>query len=136
MPINTKFDPPNLNYFDKTKMNKDARGVSATVTAGTTVSLDYTLADDILLAGGTTFLAKGGAQGDTVDFQVVHPVAGVLNQFISNWYVNPDVTDQTVPPSNYPAKLFSGLILRIVYHSTGASDVWIAVNYNMEKVLE
>lgn len=136
MPTNTTFNPPHLDQFDKTKLNKDAKGVSTTVPAGTSVSLDYTITDDILLAGGTTFLAKGGAQGDTVDFQVVHPVAGVLNQFISNWYVNPDVTEQAVPPSNYPAKLLAGLILRVVYHSTGANDVWIAVNYNMEKVLE
>lgn len=136
MPTGTRFDPPNSNYFDKTKMNKDAKGVSTTVIAGTTTNLDYTLTDDVLIAGGTNFLAKGAAQGDTVDFQVVHPVLGVLNQFITSWYVNPDKTDQSVPPSNYPAKLFAGLILRVVYHSTGAENVWIAVNYNIEKVLE
>lgn len=136
MPTGTRFDPPNSNYFDKTKMNKDAKGVSTTVIAGTTVNLDYTLTDDVLIAGGTNFLAKGAAQGDTVDFQVVHPIYGVLNQFITNWYVNPDKTDQAVPPSNYPAKSFAGLILRVVYHSTGTTDVWVAVNYNLEKVLE
>ena len=135
MPSNTDFNPQNLRDFEKSKLNKDARGVSMTVTAGTDGVLDLTLTDDILLAGGTIFLAKGAAQGDKVDFQVVHPVAGVLAQFVTDWFMNPDSTLQAVPPSNYPAKVFAGLILRVIYHSVGGSDVWIAVNYNREKVL-
>lgn len=132
---NSLYNPQNIADFEKVKLNKDAKGVSTTVPAGTTVNLDLTLADDCLMAGGTGFLAKGAAPGDTVDFQVVHPVNGVIAQFITDWYVNPDSTEQFVPPSNYPAKIFAGLILRVVYHSTGASDVWIAVNYNKEKIL-
>lgn len=135
MATNTTFDPQNANAFEKSKLFKDARGISATITAGTTTNLDLVLSDDILLAGGTTFLAKGAAQGDKVTFQVIHPVNGVIAQFISDWYLNPDVTLQQVPPSNYPAKILAGLTLRIAYTSVGATDVWVAVNYNIEKVL-
>ena len=135
MPSNTEFNPSNVDEFSKLKLNKDAKGVAGTVAFGTTASLDLTLTDDVLIAGGTVFLARGAAEGDKVDFQVVHPVAGVINQFITDWYVNPDSTLQVVPPSNYPAKVPAGLIFRVVYHSVGATDVWISVNYNMEKVL-
>lgn len=135
MPSNTAFDPQNISLFEKSKLNKDAQGVSVTVTAGATVNLDLILADDCVIAGGTCFLAKGSAQGDTVDFQVIHPVYGMINQFVTSWFMDPDSTLQPVPTSNYPAKLFTGLTLRVVYHSTGSSDVWIAVNYNKEKVL-
>lgn len=136
MASNTNFNPANVSEFEKTKLNKDAHGVATTVTAGTTANLDYTIADDMLISGGHSLLVRGGHQGDTISFQVVHPVAGVLLQFVTDWYVNPDVTAQQVPTSNYPAKLSTGLILRLVYTSTGTSDVWVASNYNLEKVLE
>jgi hypothetical protein len=135
MPSNTVFNPQNLTDFEKSKLNKDAKGVAATMTAGQSTSLDLTITDDVLMAGGTSVLVRGAAQGDKMDFQVVHPVAGVLVQFVTDWYVNPDSTLQQTPPSNYPAKLLTGLILRIIYHSVGETDVWLAVNYNREKVL-
>jgi len=136
MASNTSFDPANTDSFEKSKMIKDAKGIKATIPFGTSANIDLTLTDDILLAGGTVFLARGAAQGDKVDFQVIHPVYGVVNQFITDWYINPDSTEQTVPAANYPAKLPAGLTLRAVYHSVGASDVWVAINFNLEKVLE
>lgn len=135
MASNTAFNPPNINEFDKFKMNKDGHGVLGVASHGTSTTLDYTLADDMIIAGGHTFLANGVNWGDYVEFQVVHPIAGVLLQFLSTWYLNPEVIKQEVPPSNYPAKLTAGLILRVVYHSTGSADVPIAVNYNLERVL-
>ena len=133
---NTTFDPKNSNDFEKSKLNKDAKGVQGTALAGTSTTLDLALTDDILMAGGSVFLAKGAAQGDTVDFQIVHPTYGVVNQFITSWYLNPDTTKQEIPASNYPAKLKAGLTLRVVYHSVGSTDVWFAINYNREKILE
>jgi hypothetical protein len=136
MAINTNFNPANISEFEKSKLNKDAAGVSTTVPALTTHSLDLLLVDDTLMAGGNALLVKGAIAGDTVDFQVVHPVHGVENQFVTSWYINPDSTAQQLPTSTFPAKLFAGLTLRVVYHSTGPTDVWIAMNYNKEKVLE
>lgn len=134
MPTNTLFDPKNLNEFEKSKLNKDAKGVSVTIPAGTTTNLDMTLAHDYLTTGGSCIVI-GAAQGDTVDFQVIHPVYGVVNQFITNWFINPTTSYQEIPTSFYPAKLPTGLILRVVYHSVGLANVWIAVNYDLEKVL-
>jgi len=134
MASGTTYDPQNITSFEKTKLFKDAKGVSGVAAFGTTTYLDLVLTDDVLMTGGM-FLAQGAAWGDKVDFQVIHPVNGVIAQFITDWYLNPDVTKQEVPGSNYPAKLVAGLTLRVVYHSVGGTDVNIAVNYNREKVL-
>jgi hypothetical protein len=136
MATGTFFNPTNIQAFEKSKLNKNAKGVIGTALNGTSTTLDLTMTDDCIIAGGHTFLAKGAAWGDSVDFQVVHPINGVLAQFINSWYVNPDSTEQSIPPSNYPAKIVAGLILRVVYHSVGATDVGIVINYNLENVLE
>lgn len=135
MPTNTTYNPVHTDQFEKSKLNKDAKGVLGVAVAGASTQLDLTLTDDVLISGGHGFLAKGAAWGDKVDFQVVHPIAGLVLQFLTGWYVNPDQTQQAIPSSSYPAKLPAGLILRVVYHSVGGTDVDIAVNYNLEKVL-
>jgi hypothetical protein len=139
MPINTTYNPLNLNDFEKTKINKNAQGVSIIIPAGTDVSIDLLLTDDTLVTGADC-LVKGAIAGDTVDFQIYGPnpltgISGVLNQFVTKWFINPDSTQQSTPHSNYPAKIPAGLTLRIIYHSTGTTDVWFAANYNLEKVL-
>ena len=35
----------------------------------------------------------------------------------------------------YPAKVYAGLYLRLIYTSTGASNVAVAINYSLHKVL-
>lgn len=135
MSSGTKFDPPNQNYFDKSKLNKSAQGIAGTATAGVATNFDYTLSNDVLMAGGTVVLVRGGSQGDSMDFQVLSGNV-VIATFVDSWFVNPDSTLQQIPPSNYPAKLFAGLTLRVVYNSIGSNDSWVAVNYNLEKVLE
>jgi len=134
MASNTTFDPQNTASFEKSKLFKDAKGVIGTATKETTTNLDLVLTDDVLMTGGV-FLAQGAEWGDKVDFQVIHPTAGVVAQFITDWYLNPDSTLQPIPKSSYPAKLAAGLTLRVVYHSVGATDVKVAINYDREKVL-
>lgn len=133
MASNTTYNPEHINNFEKTKLNKNGQGASGTAVAGSTTNIDYTLTDDVLITGAF-LLAKGAAQGDKVDFQVLSGAA-VVSQFITNWYLNPDSTLQSTPVSRYPAKLSTGLKIRIVYTSVGGSNVWVAVNYDMEKVL-
>lgn len=135
MPSNTKHDPQKKDEFQKGYLNKDAKGVAATCTAGTSTNIDLTLADDTLVSGGG-LIVIGAAQGDTIDFQVVHPTYGVLATYIDDWYINPEVAQQVIPEVTYPAKLVTGLKLRAVYNSVGGTDVWVAINYDKEKVLE
>lgn len=135
MPANTNFDPPNTNYFDKTKLNKAAEGHEFTVTAGTTQNLNITISDDALLMD-SCILVDGAVKGDHWTMQVIHPVAGVVFQGITGWRVDFTTLRQPIPKSNFPAKIFAGLTLRIVYTSIGANDVWVCVNLDKDKVLE
>lgn len=135
MPTNTTYDPANINFFDKTKLNKDAIGVQATITAGATQNIDYVIADDALIMT-SSLIAIGAAQGDKIDMQVIHPIAGVVFQPITGWFIDPNSSVQPTPRANFPAKIFAGLTLRIVYHSTGSNNVWVALNIDKDKVLE
>lgn len=135
MPINTKYDPQHSKDFQKGLLNKDAKGQSGTVIAGSTTSFDMPLQDDMLITGGV-LLSKNANQGDKVHFQIVHSTYGVIAQYVTDWFINPEVVEQRTPSIEYPAKLQAGLILRLVYVSTGQNDVWVAINYDREKVLE
>ena len=135
MPSNTSYDPPNTNYFDKTKLHKDARGVTDTVTAGATKDIDITISDDILVLD-SVLMFDGAAKGDKWTMQVIHPVAGVVFQPVTDWYVDWTSVVQRIPRANFPAKVFAGLKLRVKYTSVGANDVWVCVNLDADKVLE
>lgn len=137
MASNTGYDPKNILDFEKSKLNKHAVGITATLTRGGTTNIDYTLTDDVLIAGGTVVLVKNADWGDKMSFQVLSSGV-VINQFVTDWYVNPESIDQVIPTSNYPAKLFSGLVLRIIYVSSASGldpTPEIAINFNFEKVL-
>lgn len=134
MPTNTKYDPKNVAEYEKQNLLKNAKGFKATVAAGQTANLDFTLTEDLLLSQGSCLFVKDSAWGDYVSFQVLMG-STVVNQFVENWYINPGSIQQVVPDSNYPAKILAGLTLRLIYVSTGQTDVQVAINYNFEKVL-
>lgn len=132
---NSTFDPASVLDFTKYKVNKYADAIEATVTAGTTSDIDYELADDMLLHGGSILMVKNAAWGDYVKLQIVHPQAGVLATFVNKWFIDDTVRAQTSPTVNYPGKVVTGLKLRIKYTSTGQTDVEVKMNWNLEKVI-
>jgi hypothetical protein len=138
MPSGTTYKPTRVADFEAAKLNYNAQGVSTTITAGTTGNLDYTLSDDCLITGAW-MLSDGGQFGDTASFQVVDtagilaPAGTVLNTFITNWIIPPNVDEQF--EMAYPANVYAGLTLRLVYTSTGSTNVPLAVNYKLHKVL-
>jgi hypothetical protein len=131
---NSTYDPSAESEYSKKFLNVDFKGVSGTATAGTSTSIDHTLTDDVLLVGSQV-LAAGSVFGDSCDFQVVHPEAGVLKQFVSSWGVSSDNQEKINMNSIFPAKIPAGLILRFVYHSTGEANVSVLINYKLYKVL-
>ncbi len=134
MPSGTLFNPQNISQFEKSKLNKNAKGVAMTVNMYTTTNIDLAVTDDSLIATGS-LLVKNGTKGDYVEFFVMSGETPLI-QFISTWYINPDATDQSVPRSTYPAKIIAGLTLRAIYHSTSAALApWVAINYDIDKVL-
>lgn len=139
MASGTTFNPNKTADFERTKLTFNAQGVSATATAGTTTNIDLTMTDDCLLTGAW-LVTHNGAYGDNINFQIVDGAGAftgipgtVILQAITNWST-PPTTDVQVDMV-YPAKIYTGLTLRIVYTSTGESDAFVAINYKLHKVL-
>jgi len=75
------------------------------------------------LINGVDYIASNFNIGDTVDFQVVHSIAGVVSHFGRNWYVK-SADSITL----YPAKILKDLIIRVIYKNNGSNDVEFALN--------
>lgn len=140
MASNTTYDPQNSSQYVKNKLQANHRGVQTTVTAGLSANIDMTMGDDCLLTG-IQIRCKGQKFGDTIDGQIVVIGAGpegsdlVLLTFASDWGICEDPEDQVNEDSIYPAKLSTGMTIRIIYNSTGESNVNVIVNYKLQKVL-
>lgn len=140
MPSRTKFNPATTSDFDKNKLLFDAQGVSTTITPNTTSNVDLTLTDDCLITGAWLIISNS-QNTDYLCFQIVDttgvtglPPGTVLNQFITNWYLDSSVNTQF--DMLYPAKILSGLTLRVVYTSTSSTiSPLISINYKLHKVL-
>jgi hypothetical protein len=140
MPSNTTYNPVSVSDFEKNKLNYNGRGVSVTIPKGTSVNLDYTLTDDCLLTGVWLIIGRGN-YGDSLTVQVLdlsniygYGAGAVLNTFVTNWYMPPSSATQIDIP--YPAKIITGLTLRVIYTSTGTvDDPFLAINYKLHKVL-
>jgi len=113
-------------------------GLSATGAAlGAVTNIDKSLGFDVALTGAV-LLVKGGRFGDRVSLQVVHPAAGVLEEFVTDWYVTEDAQKQFEIQLNYPANVPTGLILRVVYKADVDLDVArnVAINYITHRVIQ
>jgi hypothetical protein len=91
-------------------------------------SFDFQLAENRYITGVEVF-ADAPAHGDSIDFQVVHPLAGVLDQFGTGWYMSSGTKTYNV----YPAYLPQGLIVRVIYNATTNNQVCFSVNGFLHK---
>lgn len=111
---------------------------SGTITAGQTANLDWQVPalawngnNKQCYIDGVEYYAENSAVGDKVTFQVVdkdglaYPAGTVLEEFATNFYVMPSLPNRILL---YKGKLIVGLYLRIVYVSTGATDVNLVSN--------
>lgn len=123
------------------QFNSDAvqfAGASATGDAAenTNTNVDYTCPFDLCITGAV-LLVKDGKFGDKCCLQVVHPTAGVVNEFATDWAIASDTQKQFELALNYPANLPTGLKLRLLYKATSeAGTRKVAVNYLNHKVLQ
>lgn len=141
MASNTKYNPQHVNDFEKSKLSIDAQGVTAAVANGTTSNMDLTLTDDCLLTG-VVFFTNASGYGDYVQLQVVDASGAftgtpgtVLLQPATNWYVSPG--SYLSMDADYPAKIYAGLTLRVVYTNVaiGLGSTQIFMNYKLHKCL-
>lgn len=138
--IGSTYKPLKVSDFEASKLNFLGIGVTASCTSNGVTTLDYILIDDCLITGGT-ILVSNGTFGDKIDLQIVdvnntlgYGANFILNKFVSGWYIQsgPSIVPISVP---YPAKVYAGLAIRIIYTSIGSSTNSLAVNYNLHKVL-
>lgn len=139
MPAGTTFNPNKISDFERLKLTFNALGVSTSVIAGTVANIDLTMTNDCLLTGAW-LIVNGGNYGDSINFQIVDGTGAftgtpgtVILQPITGWSVPP--TTDTQVDMVYPAKIYTGLTLRVIYTSTGTSDAFIAINYKLHKVM-
>lgn len=141
--MTTIFAPSRFSELSSFELNFRGTGISGTATANTTTNIDYQLTEDRIITGGFLIL-QNHQFGDYVSFQVVdkdnilgYGAGTVLNEFMTNWYVASDTQIQKGTEASYPAKVFQGLYLRIIYHSTALlGNVNVRANFNMHKVLK
>ncbi len=94
--------------------------------SNSTTNMDRAFPVDIELQGAE-MLVYGHAPGDTVNLQVIHPVAGVVGEFGRNVHIPPSGVITTV--SEGTSLIPVGLILRIQYISSGAHKPQVYLNY-------
>ncbi len=114
------------------------QGASGTVTAGTTGDIDYKLTENRKI-NAVHLMVKDGAWGDTVKFQVVdrdgvyYPAGTLLDEFATDWNIDPSIIAQRQEKTEYPASLLTGMVVRVKYTSTGGTDVKVRVNLYLHK---
>lgn len=138
--MSTDYNPQNSADYQKDKLQANHKGTISTVPHGTSANIDVTMTEVCLLTG-IELRCKNHTFGDYVNGQIVVIGAGpggtdlLLLQFATTWYLSDDPQDQVNENSIYPAKLSSGMTIRMVYTSTGSNDVTAIVNYKLQKVL-
>lgn len=116
------------------QVNFNGQGVFATCLENETKNIDLTLTDAHFLTGGE-LIVKGAKSDDKVCLQVVHPVAGVLHQFVTDFRMRTDSENQSGFNLPYTTKLPAGLIIRAVYIATSeVSERKISINYMLHKI--
>jgi len=103
-----------------------------TIAGNQTAQSDYTIPQlqyegqnvDTIISG-VQFKTIGGCDGDKVTFQIVHPIAGVMDEFSTNYYV---FKDQLNTIKEHRAAVPAGLYVRVVYTSTCANAARFIMN--------
>lgn len=112
------------------------KGISGTATKNTTSNIDYKLTEERYINGVDLFV-KDSVWGDSVKFQVIdidnilgYGANTVLDEFGTDWYIDPSICKQGQILLPYPAKIVTNLYIRIVYISVG-TDVDVSLKANL-----
>lgn len=141
MASNTTTVCTQVAQFNSNVVVYNQRGVKGTCAAGKVTTIDLKMLDDVYLTGGV-LLAKNAAFGDFCDMQVVdvdnimgYGAGAVLRQFVTNYFMDDSSVNQGAFDLPYPAKIITGLYMRLVYHSTGMTAPQAAVNFALHTIL-
>ena len=118
------------NYFYR------GSGFTFTAAAGTTTDFDYHVPEERAIDGSEIWIASR-VFGCTANFSVVDkdgvmaPAGTVLDQFAYSWNIHPD-TDNSKRPG-YPARIYSGLYIRISFTNPSASAIEVFGNLRLHE---
>lgn len=137
----TNYAPIKVSDFSSKDLNLVLQGTMFTALPGQATTHDFLITQDSLIMGAFVIVLDA-ALGDKIKCEVVdvNNVLGygpgvVLGQYAVDWYMNPRSAEQLNFSAPYPAKLVTGLYLRVVYASVGITSVPVIVNYNLHKIL-
>jgi hypothetical protein len=137
----SKYSPSNILEYGSKDLNTNLKGVTFTALAGQVTSHDLKIDDDHLI-DGASIITQLSALGDKITCQVIdkdnifgYGANTILGQYVTDWYMDPNSTKQLNYESQYPAKVYAGLYLRIIYTSVGLVNVNVITNYRLHKVL-
>ena len=126
-------------FCDSEKFRFRGKGMSGTGAAGTLTNIDYKVTEERFINGVRLILANHTID-DNVHFEIVdvdnvlgYGAGLVLDRFGDTWYVNPDMACQGDILIDYPAKIYAGLYIRVVYNSEGETDVKVKANLYLHK---
>ena len=139
---NSQYSPTSRESYSSKDLNTDFKGAKFTVTANGNTNCDFKVLDDSIL-DGLVLDVVDSALGDKITFQVIDKdnVLGygenvVLKQFATDIYVAPGIVRQVDYASSYPAKIYAGLYLRMIYTSTSLTlSPTILIRYKLHKIL-
>lgn len=111
------------------------QGFAFTATAGQTTNHDYKFTASRLLEA-PILICKYHAWGDYIRFQVVdvdnilgYGAGTVLDEFATTWYLDDSIQTQRPVDLWYSAEVVSGLYIRVIYTSVGATNPEVKVNF-------
>jgi len=111
------------------------KGYSGVATKTTTTNIDFQIPAERYI-NGATIQVVNQVMGDYFSFQIVdiaglYSTAGtVLDMFAERWYLDPLRCNQGEVVAEYPARIYPGLYIRIIYVSVGTVTDPI-INLNM-----
>jgi len=101
------------------------RGFKFNAVAGQETTHDYTIVDTVYLKDAVA-ITDTNVAGDQLTAQLVHPIAGVLHTYCEDEPVRKN-GETIIENDRATETTLAGLILRVIYKSTGESDVCVAV---------
>ncbi|TXH10650.1 MAG: hypothetical protein E6R04_04775 [Spirochaetes bacterium] len=126
----------NVDQFTSDNVAFAGAAASGDAVASETKNVDYSVPFDACLTGAVV-IVQGAKIDDKVSLQVVHPTYGVLNEFVTDWFMADDQSEQFALQLNYPANVPAGLTIRAVYKATADEGTRkVRINYFLHKVVE
>lgn len=125
-----------IDQFTSDAVKFAGKSAAGDAVASETKNIDLTVPFDLVLTGAV-LIVNGAKIDDKACLQIVHPQAGVLDEFVSDWYMSESSDQQLALELTYPANLPAGLIIRLVYKASATDGTRKArANYFLHKVME